>query len=285
MSSASSSSPSPYNTRKRERSQVDDKKRDKEREQELKLLILKELEENATNQKWALARIKQGSDDIEIDRTDFSLTSKLREDVQGQGNKLGCHTCGTRLEIDDDQPWIGDHVPPTNLKDEIKWEIMGKKWDKRTHLFPQCDRCSNEQSALVSAVNGGKQLDKLTPRELSLLGYKAKIQPNVTCVHTTGTKVSRVEGDQIQKMGIEHGCRTCDSVVPASVYFGDHAFPQEFCTSYMEEVFRLLEIDYPKDFVLRPQCPRCSGAQGGSLRKIADMAQDYARHVGITVYK
>ena len=53
----------------------------------------------------------------------------------------------------------------------------------------------------------------------------------------------------------------------------------------MPKVFDLLKIPYPKSFELRPQCPKCSGYQGGKMKKITDLAIKFAKSHGIPVYK
>lgn len=269
-------------------SRVVQSRRNPETEAALKKLILDELDKNDTRPQWLRAQTKQGFDPISIERSDFSLTAELRQETQGQGKTLGCHTCPARLEIDPDQPWTADHTPPTRLRLELKRVVMASvaHWDGHTYLFPQCDRCRIEQGPLVEALNSGqKTFNALSLREKRLFGHGIKIKPNVNCIRSYSDVVPPPAGRRIQEFGIENGCHSCGSDFPASVYIADHIFPQEFCTHYMQMVFELLGIEYPTEFELRPQCPRCSGDQGGSIRYIAERVQDYARLIGIPVYK
>jgi hypothetical protein len=107
-------------------------------------------------------------------------------------------------------------------------------------------------------------------------------------IRSSGPKVSTPEGFQIQQLGMRNGCHSDPShLYPADKYHADHIWPQELCTSYMEAVLNHLNLlqHKPTQQELRPQCPRCSGNQGGKLKQIADYAQQYAAQNNIVFYK
>jgi hypothetical protein len=243
----------------------------------VKRLIEEELERNASDAGWK-------GKGVSVGLTTFSLTADLRAQVQAIGDVHGCHTCKTRLEIDRDQPWVGDHIPPTELSVANKKSIR-PEWDSGTYLFPQCHECSYAQSAVVRSLNGGKNYADLDAKEKRLIGSGKRFNLN-KCVPSSGPKVTPTEGQQIQVLGSKNGCHSCHGKVPTTVYHADHTFPQEFCTNYMQDVFKDLGLTYPTTFELRPQCPRCSGNQGGKVKQIMEVATAYAReNLKITVYK
>lgn len=243
---------------------------------DLKQLILAEL--NQTKPSWR-------GKGIPIKLTQFGLSKKLRDLVNEQGYNHGCHTCLTRVEADSDQPWVGDHIPPTELANKYCLELL-PKWDYNRYLFPQCHQCSAKQSGIVKSVQNGMGLGSLDSEELKLLGKDRDIKVGQNCIKSSGPKVSDPEGKQIQNLGIQQGCKTCSTKFPTDKYIADHSFPQEFCTAYMEMLFSHLGLPYPKSFDLRPQCAKCSGHQGGKMLKISIEAQEYCRTVlGITVNK
>lgn len=255
------------------------------RKEDLKRLIEAELARNKTKSGW-------GGTGVEISLTQFSLTPQQRQQVQDIGNAHGCHTCGTRIGLDPDQPWIGDHYPPTNLPEKMKDGLI---WDEVVRLRPQCDDCSNKQAGIVYKLRRSKKLKDLSDDELKLVGcHKYMGGPHFcvlkpaknTSIVSNGPTVSASEGLAIQTLGGKLGCHTCGARFPRAIYHADHAFPQEFCTNYMEVLFDHLGLPWPTKFELRPQCPRCSGNQGGNMRWIAEEAVAYARDVlGIPVYK
>lgn len=249
------------------------------RKEVVKKLIEDELARNTTKPGW------QGKGII-IDLSQFSLTADLREQVQEQGKDFGCHTCITHLETDKDQPWVGDHIPPTELAWGDKKSVMGKDWDESTYLFPQCHECSHKQSAVVRNLkNKTRKYADLTAGEKKLIGF-GRLRLKGKYIDSSGPKVTATEGDQIQQLGVRNGCHSCGTKYPVLTYHADHSFPQEFCTHYMEEVFKDLGLAYPTSFDLRPQCPRCSGQQGGKMKQIMDVATAYAtENLKIVVYK
>ncbi|HEV2498810.1 MAG TPA: hypothetical protein VGY31_04425 [Terriglobia bacterium] len=251
--------------------------------------VLKETEEEKKLKMLILAQLDQTLDDwtgsgLEINSNDYSLTQSQRNHVQNVGKEHGCHTCGTRVDKDKNQPWIGDHIPPWELSDKVRKDA-GVYGDK-TYLFPQCDECAHSQSFYVKMLNAGIETwGAMVKSDKPLIVGGWKASPEKNCVETNAKKVSAAQGIFIQGVGEKKGCHSCGSKYPAKVYISDHIVPQEFCTSYMPQVFKALGIPYPDTFELRPQCPKCSGFQGGKMKEIMTLAVSYAKRKGITVYK
>ena len=243
----------------------------------LKRQILNELDQ--TDEDWP-----GGDAGVLITRTTFALNTNLRLQTQALGALHGCHTCLVDLDTDSDQPWIGDHIPPTNLRPAARRVLGCDRWP--TVLFPQCDECASEQSALVRALNSNPDRVLTAGERRLVLGGRSRTRGGF-CIQASGPRVSSNEGIRIQALGLRNGCHSCRTAYPRSVYHADHVVPQEFATTYMEQVFNDLGIPYPEDdeFLLRPQCPRCSGQQGGSLRRISALAIKFARIKSILVYK
>lgn len=265
-------------------------------------LIVEEFDRNRTCTRYTRAYARQGLAPVTIKSTQFSLTPEHRERANELGQKCGCHTCGTRIENDPDQPWIGDHSYPTNLTPRVLGILIADTrrpyFEERAvrYLFPQCHRCSADQAGWVKYLNG------LSARQIQdILNNKGDRQTlyrllhgtwppvkDVNCLISTSPNVSEAEGARIQEWGIALGCHS-DSRhrVPVARYIADHIFPQEFCTGYMRKVLDNLGLGkkIPESYELRPQCARCSSHQGGKMTMIARLAQEYASLVGITVYK
>jgi hypothetical protein len=261
----------------------------------LTALLLEEFQNNTSRIDW-------DGEGVEVSFNQFSLTSKMKAEVNEQGRLHGCHTCPSHLEIDSDQPWVGDHFPPTELKPHARKaldQLFGTNYVNVNQqvLRPQCNDCSNRQAALVRLLNtmtGTEIVDWLKKDEDELLSVLCLIQgatpPAIgkNCIQASGPKVSSIEGKLIQDLGIRDGCHSDPTHnVPATTYHADHIWPQELCTSYMDAVLKHLKLiqHKPAKQELRPQCPRCSGNQGGKLKQIATLAQDYATQNNITFYK
>jgi hypothetical protein len=216
----------------------------------------------------------------------------VRAQVQDLGRSYGCHSCGKKIAKDKNQPWIGDHIPPTELS-PLAQQTLG--CDSTTYLFPQCDTCAHNQSALVRDLNRQDRTGLAdyvangAPDSHLVLGERTPDPLDGTngrtanCVFSTGPRVKANEGLDIQGMGTRQGCHTCDHAYPASTYIADHVFPKALCTSWMEALFDRLGIPTPK-LVFRPQCPKCSTAQGGNLSALVERAKALARSLGIPVY-
>jgi len=152
-------------------------------------------------------------------------------------------------------------------------------------LFPQCHDCDYQQGALVRRLGGNRGAILLSSNYEKKLIFGGKPKIPRYCIRATGPKVKPNEGNRIQKLGARNGCHSCGAQVPTTTYHSDHTFPQEFCTHYMEQVFDVLGLAFPQNFELRPQCPRCSGDQGGAIRRIRTLALRCAKANGITAYK
>lgn len=231
---------------------------------------------NQTSPKWKGPKIHK------IRRNQARVPTALRNAVNMTGGQFGCHTCLSIIRHDRNQPWIGDHIPPTNLSPAARKHYG---CSSKTVLYPQCDVCASAQSALVRKLNACKgNFPALTARQRKLIlggGLPHKH------IKATGPTVSAGEGISIQSLGVTNGCHSCGRKYPRSTYHSDHVFPQEFVTSYMPQVFKLLKIDLPdfNNLEVRPQCPRCSGHQGGKVNRITILAKKYARDNNVVVYK
>src|SRR5450631_3437969 len=67
-----------------------------------------------THPEWPGAEAEDG--EVFIKTTQFKALPAQRELIQVSGEAYGCHTCLTKISADRNQPWTGDHNPPTNLK-------------------------------------------------------------------------------------------------------------------------------------------------------------------------
>jgi hypothetical protein len=238
-----------------------------------------------SNPEWPGADAADG--EVFIKSTQYVASPEHRAAIQVAGEAYGCHTCLTKIVADRNQPWTGDHNPPTKLTLATKEDLFDD-WDGETNLIAQCDECASAQASLVKKLNlqddPSAFLTTLSKTEQKLIlgGRDAKIG-------ASGAKVTAPEGLAIQKEGLAKGCHSCGSKLANHIYHADHLPPAEMLTWYMPQVCERLMLDEVLDFLenprLRPQCKRCSGKQGGDLSKVAQSAQKYARSVGITVNK
>ena len=178
--------------------------------------------------------------EVFIKSTQFEATSAQRALIQTAGELYGCHTCLTEIVADRNQPWTGDHNPPTNLTTSVKEELF-ENWDGQTMLLAQCDECSSRQSGLVKKLNVQNDptdyMDSLPEKDQDIIlgGRTPKIS-------SSGSKVTQPEGLAIQKEGIAKVCHSCGSRIPSHTYHADHLPPAEMLTSYMPEVCRKLQL-------------------------------------------
>lgn len=215
---------------------------------------------------------------LDMTREYFACLPATKAAVNVVGAAHGCHTCGTNVATDRDQAWIGDHIPPTGLYGSVR-TALGFVGPGQT-LYPHCDDCAENQSALVNALNTGtKTVAGLTTYERRLV--TAGLATNG--VAATGPAVTATQGVQIQALGVAHGCHSCGRQNAKDKYHADHCPPKEFYTKYMQTLLPILGITLPA-FVAKPQCPRCSNAQGGAMTALVRDAKQVARDVGITVY-
>lgn len=228
----------------------------------LRTLIEKQLDQTCKG--W-----KNSAPPVRIPGNQFDTKDDQRASIQAIGAKSGCHTCGFYLNADNNQPWVADHNPPTNLSDAAKKALWPKGMPSLV-LMPQCDRCAREQATLVKALNGMSATQvakyKFKGNEKKLILGGVPLRTPKYCLSTAGTKATDSEGKAIQALGILNKCHSCGSDKPCTTYHADHIFPAEFATPYMQRVFKALGISHPgmaAQNELRPQCPRCSGEQGG----------------------
>lgn len=216
-----------------------------------------------------------------------------------QGNAHGCHTCLTHIAADFTQPWIGDHIPPTELKKAVITKLEDTRWFKPHRddgkrivqvLFPQCDACAIKQSRLVKMLNDspdkGGAIKNLDADEEKLLGGGTRISfyQNQTCILSSSARVSAAEGLIIQKLGQDAGCHSCGTMVPAHRWHADHCPPIAFHSPQVELAFRAFAISIPA-FEARPQCPRCSHSQGGRMQDHMTLLRRLMAASGIKNYR
>jgi hypothetical protein len=239
----------------------------------LKGLIDIELKESASHDDWEGEGV-----DLIMAREHFNVSDANKEKVNEWGRDKGCHTCNTHLVSDDDQAWIGDHIPPTQLQDRFL-EPLGFN-DKSRLLYPQCDTCAEKQSTLVKSLNALKSDKKELKKVVEGLNKNllTKGLAKYPGVLSSGGKVTQNEGKDIQELGIKHGCHSCPKSFPKSKYHADHCPPKEFYTDYMQKVVADLG-DKPLvknwKWQAKPQCPRCSNGQGGAMSVLSKQAMLY----------
>lgn len=202
----------------------------------LKVLLLEEFAANKSRDDW-------GGKGIPIKFNQFSLTAKMKAEANEQGRSHGCHTCTSHLEIDSDQPWVGDHFPPTELRKHARAAldvVFGDKLvsAKTQVLRPQCNDCSNRQAALVRLLNTMTSSDIVKWLQgdedelFNVLSLIQGVEPPVigkNCIQASGPKVTAEQGKWIQMLGISSGCHSDPThTVPATIYHADHIWPQEF---------------------------------------------------------
>ena len=218
--------------------------------------------------------------------TEFTAPDLAREMVQEIGNRYGCHECGAQIRTDNNQPWIGDHQPPTNLSTAARAALglpttISYGTAGNTKLYPQCSACSTLQSALIKALNGNPA-KALTAHETSLVGNTPGQFAAFTAVDAVSDKCSGAQGNLVQAQGVQHGCHSCTNKVPAQTYHADHNPPVWSTGSKMEALLTLAKsmpalrrkvYDHSK-FTYLPHCPRCSSHQGGVSQKLKQQAED-----------
>jgi hypothetical protein len=66
-------------------------------------------------------------------------TKEQQDQINAEGEKHGCHTCGTRDPGTKSGNWIGDHQPPTALNPP----------GNPQNYYPHCRNCSNSQGGRI----------------------------------------------------------------------------------------------------------------------------------------
>ncbi|KPF57880.1 hypothetical protein D621_07410 [beta proteobacterium AAP51] len=237
----------------------------------------------------------KGGDGVAVGRMALVANDDQRREVNGIGDTHGCHSCLTRVESDPNQPWIGDHCPPTSLSDAARKAlgVAEERYDGSVQLRPQCDSCSVTQASLVVRVNS--EVSQGLKPNLNAFGevlVGKKAGRHTRGVNATSAKVSPAQGDAIQKLGQTYGCHSCKAKFPKDYYHADHNPP--VCYTY-SHVIAILEyakqniegcedIVITQNFKLKPQCPRCSHEQGGRMAGLNASAEDLARRLRLPVY-
>ncbi|MCY2992071.1 MAG: hypothetical protein NTY19_29955 [Planctomycetota bacterium] len=224
-----------------------------------------------------------------------------RADVNAFGAKHGCHTCKSFVLTDPNQPWIGDHQPPTGLtlKSRLKLGLPEVAvYDGSVRLRPQCDSCSRKQATAIKRINaraeaGTLKMTDLTEEERHLVGLAPPFSHGFGLyrdVMATNATVNATQGRAIQDLGVLNGCHSCPSWFPADAYHADHCPPFCCTKSWVCSIIEyanqhaLSDMKIPTEFELRPQCPRCSHEQGGKMKNLDQRARAIAQKLDITVY-
>lgn len=205
--------------------------------------------------------------------------------VQEIGQRYGCWECGEKIE--DKNSWIADHIPPFNLKKSkvlFAAAYFGVRMPTGFTLYPSCKRCSNYQSALVRAMNSTRNIGEYdfdADDKYYLFGGRKKA--NGVSVSSRATAAARTAWAGMTDL-VCHICGAKQSHRDDDSYVADHFPPREFNTNYATTLFEMvgLRIIDPE---VRPQCPSCSGSQGGRLSNDSRQLLSYAELFGITQYK
>jgi hypothetical protein len=214
---------------------------------------------------------------------------KNKPQVQAQGLRYGCHTCLTKLSTDNDQPWIGDHIPPTNLSAAAR-STLGVPTTQATVLFAQCDLCAEEQSELVRKLNRLRgdalvqAVANLRAEQRQLLLGGATKRAAGQYVPSSGPKVSPAEGEQVQDLGEKYGCHSCATRRPKAKYHADHCPPVLMHLPTVHAVMRKIGMKPPTSYEAKPQCPKCSHNQGGSMSPLKKIITEIAREYDMPIY-
>jgi hypothetical protein len=250
-------------------------------QQELKEKLEEEM--NQTNTAWRGQAVK-------IDPTEDPVSDDHKKVVQAQGEANGCHTCLTKVSKDRDQPWIGDHIPPTNLASHVR-ALLPQANQNTTVLYPQCDTCAEKQSALVKRLNDlqGPALAaayaNLSLGERKLLCGGRTDRMYWTVSH--GPTVTDAEGREVQRLGTRDGCHSCAptrNMIPKSKYHADHSPPVLLNMPAVRKIMSRLGLQPPTTYWALPQCPRCSHGQGGALSDLRRRLKNEAPGLDVTTY-
>ncbi|MBV6815769.1 hypothetical protein ACE15N_20205 [Xanthomonas campestris pv. passiflorae] len=212
----------------------------------------------------------------------FFADAEITKQVNIVGYLHGCHTCKTKTATDKDQPWVGDHNPPTNLIHSVRANIGLGGVVGFGLLFPQCHQCSHRQANIVQFLNNGGAYD--AGMHANFVGLQHHHNQSIPA---TSANVSENEGRSVQQLGISYGCHSCGTKYPSANYDADHSPPVLTTYTHFRTLMKLNNGTYGSDeeFFFRPQCKRCSTAQGGKCSSLAREAKDLAEILGITVLR
>ena len=77
-------------------------------------------------------------------------SERQRHIIRELGKRHGCHSCGTRSV----RQFHADHQPPNKVQNAHNSSDSANGITQR--LYPQCNKCSNSQGALLSQSNGSR---------------------------------------------------------------------------------------------------------------------------------
>ena len=229
---------------------------------------------------------------------EFKASGDHRKEINDIGEHSGCHSCGSDIRTDTNQPWIGDHQPPTGLTPAARAVLklpLEPKYNGDVTLLPQCDICASIQSALVTQVNNKvaakEDLPSLSSHQSLLLGVTQTSTRYSGVIYATSDKVNSTQGNLIQAEGVANGCHSCGERRPKHTYHADHFPPVCYTYSHIttilmyakQNIGSMAGITIYDSFQYRPQCPRCSHAQGGNTSAILNLAREIAIEMGIPV--
>lgn len=229
-------------------------------------------------------------------RMQMVATDSQREEVNDIGKLHGCHSCLTKVDTDKNQPWIGDHQPPTELSGRARTALglPDEIYDGTVKLRPQCDVCSISQAPTVKRINtevASAAVPNLNALGRLLLGTVAP--KHAHCINASSSRVSASEGLAIQRLGEVHGCHSCKTLYPKDAYHADHCPAVCYTFSHViailqyakDNVTGCRKIAIGQTFELRPQCPSCSHEQGGKMNELHKRSTMLAKRLGIPVLR
>jgi hypothetical protein len=105
-------------------------------------------------------------------------------------------------------------------------------------------------------------------------------------IDAVSVKVSESQGFSIQAFGVLHGCHTCGTRYAKDRYHADHDPPVFFSFTQTQKILKYANekiedlkgtLDLKEEFVLKPQCPRCSHEQGGRVSALKGQVETLAQ--------
>lgn len=248
----------------------------------------------ASHPDW-LKKIKQeDSNHVETTSNRFQANYTERELIQNMGEAYGCHTCNKKIE-DTPQGFIVDHIPPK--------EIAGPKGVFR--FFPHCDTCASLQARW--ARDADHQIIKVIRTKVGIRASKANLEAAAEGLKKLGLakmdiklicggdyaasipghygSPNKIQREQVGSKGASHGCHSCGTKQPSTVFHADHCPPREIAmTSWFPKLMERLGAPLNGESFFRPQCPACSHAQGARCATLVREASRIADEVGIIRY-
>jgi hypothetical protein len=208
---------------------------------------------------------------VEINGNAFNTKQTERDLIDQLGKEFGCHECGKYIERDGEQTWIGDHIPPKNLKTALAMHY-GHATPFQYRLYPQCYKCMREQAKLVDDLNSSSPPYKALDPWHTLLIMGSPL--NGDYLNYTAKDVDSAASQLIQQLAHRSGCHSCqEDRYPADRYVADHFPPASFMQAYAKNILAHYGIPEITEFHLLPHCPKCSSSQGGRLGALLEEAR------------